>query len=242
MAPGILVVENLNVTIEGRRIVSNVNLQLGPGVHSIVGPNGAGKTTLLKAILGLVPTSGRIVYDGRRLDPAEAAYSPATPIVDQLALVEDVLRAGVYNSRGGFEDAVSYLRRLGLQSYIRRRYSSLSSGEQRLVWIARTLGRRARLVLLDEPLSFLDVRNQSVVLRMLREYSRINNAVVILTTHEIHYIWYFDTVSVMNMGRILYTGPPEGLDKEVLEETYGVELRYVKVNGMSFYVPFIEGD
>ena len=236
-----LVVRNVSVTIQGRTILDNISLNLEPGIHSLVGPNGAGKTTLLRSIAGIIDYKGEILYNGRPPDSSNIAYSPATPIVDPLALVSDVLKAGVYNSRGDFQTAVRYLHQLGLSDYMDRRYSSLSSGEQRLVWIARTLGRKAKVVLLDEPLSFLDVRNQSVLLETLRKYVEEHDAIILLTTHEIHYIWYFDSVSVMNKGVLVYSGEPSRLSKEILEETYNVRLYEVRSDeGIVMYIPKIE--
>lgn len=240
MEDGYLAIENVRVVIDGARILDNVSLRIGRGIHGLIGPNGAGKTTLLKAVAGIIEYEGRILYNSKVMDSLTVAYSPATPIVDPLALVKDVLKAGVYNSRGSFKTAIGFLKRLGLGSYLERRYSSLSSGEQRLVWIARTLGRLARIVLLDEPLSFLDVRNQYVLLNALREYVEEYNAVILLTTHEIHYVWYFDTVSVLDNGRLVYSGPPSSLRREALEAAYGVKLHEVEwEGGIHMYVPVL---
>ena len=236
-----LVLRNVTVTIEGRIILDKISLELGPGIHGLVGPNGAGKTTLLKSIAGIIDYEGEILYNGKVLDSLNVAYSPATPIVDPLALVSDILKAGVYNSRGDYQTALRYLQQLGLSNYLDRRYSSLSSGEQRLVWIARTLGRKARVVLLDEPLSFLDVRNQSLLLETLKRYVKEHNAIVVLTTHEIHYVWYFDSVSVVNKGVLVYSGEPSKLTKEILENTYNVQLYEVRSDeGIIMYIPRVK--
>ena len=225
-----------DVTVKTNRdkeIIRGITLQLDKGIHAIAGPNGAGKTTLLKAIAGIQDHSGTVEYCGEKTSEirSKISYMPATPVIDPLATVYDVLRAGLYNSRGNLEYAVKYLKLLRIDHLLHRRFTSLSSGEQRLVCLTRALARVPSLLLLDEPLSFLDVRNQVAVIKLLRRYSMERDAVVLLTTHEIHYLWAFDTVTIISEGSLAYHGDPSSLSKDLLERVYGIELMRMPVKG-----------
>ncbi|MCE4601222.1 MAG: ABC transporter ATP-binding protein [Desulfurococcales archaeon] len=227
-------------TSRDKEIIKGITLQLIKGIHAIAGPNGAGKTTLLKAIAGVQNHSGTIEYCGERTSEisSKISYTPATPVIDPLATVYDVLRAGLFNSRGGLDHAMKYLKLLQINHLLHRRFTSLSSGEQRLVCLTRALARAPSLLLLDEPLSFLDVRNQVAVIKLLRRYSMETGAIVLLTTHEIHYLWAFDTVTIISKGSLAYHGDPSSLSKDLLERVYGIELMRMPVKGeLSSFIP-----
>jgi len=223
-------VGKLRVMAGGRTILDVSNLQYGPGLNGVIGPNGAGKTTLLRVLAGIQEAEGS---PAEPCPPGESAYVPPTPEVDVLARVEDVLRAGLYGAtRPSLDEAVRTLAYYGLEDLLDRRFSTLSSGEQRLVCIARALGRRPRLLLLDEPLSFLDIRNQVATLDLLEFYARRNDATVIMTTHNLEYTWRFGTLTLLSQGRPLYHGPADGVNTEILSRAYGVPLIRVEVEGL----------
>ncbi len=211
-----------NVTVDyGSKRIGPVSASLDWGVHALVGPNGAGKSTLLRAAAGLVEYSGAVHLCDK------PSYMPATPSVDPLAYVHDVLRAGLYGSRATMEDAIYWLEELGARQFYNRRFSTLSSGEKRLVCIARALSRRSKIVLLDEPLAFLDVTNQALVLRVLRDYTRALSGLVLVTTHELHYLGFFDSILVLDDGRQAYHGSPSGVDASMLSRVYGIEMEEI---------------
>jgi len=223
-------VEGLKVKTSGRTILDVSNLTFEQGLNGVIGPNGAGKTTLLRALAGLARAEGSLL---ETCPPEETAYVPPTPTVDVLARVEDVIRAGLYGAaRPSMSQAVETLAYYGLEDILDRRFSTLSSGEQRLVCIARALGRRPRLLLLDEPLSFLDIRNQVATLNLLESYARENKATIVMTTHNLEYTWRLDTLTLLSRGRPLYHGPAHGLDAKTLSKAYGVPLIQVNVEGI----------
>jgi len=223
-------VEKLTVRAAGRTILDASSLLYGPGLNGVIGPNGAGKTTLLRALAGILNVDGSRVES---CPPEETAYVPPTPVVDVLARVEDVLRAGLYGAaRPSIDLAVKTLAYYGLEDLLDRRFSTLSSGEQRLVCIARAIGRRPRLLLLDEPLSFLDIRNQVATLDLLESYARENKATVILTTHNLEYTWRLNTLTLLSQGRPLYHGHAQSIDTDTLSRAYGVPLIRVRVEGL----------
>ncbi len=214
---------DLTVDAGGKRILDHVSLHVPrQRLVAIIGPNGSGKTTLLRALAGIISHEGQV----RVCEPY--SYMPAQPQVDPLALSVDVVKAGLYGSQGSLEEAMDWARKLGVDELVYRRFSTLSSGEKRLVCILRALARRPIALLLDEPLSFLDVSNQALVLRVLREYARLRGASVIVTTHELHYLSYFDEILLLDGGRVRFQGPPEELGEEVIEDVYGVKVVMLK--------------
>ncbi len=238
-----LVVEANEVRANGRVILEGINLSLAPGLHLVIGPNGSGKTTLLRTVIGAAAYRGRIMFCGETLDSYRnvLSYVPASPQVDQLARVEDVIRASGYGGRldlGLAERVLGYFG-LGVE-VVDRRFKSLSSGEQRAVCIARAIARRPKLLLLDEPMAFMDVRNQARLIKLLQEYAAAAGAVVLLTTHELQYVWAGDTVTLLRSGRALYHGPGAGVRVGLLEEAYGVGLEIVEHEGRFLVLPRLE--
>ena len=226
----------LRVEAGGRAILEVGELSLGPGgLHGVIGPNGSGKTTLLRVLAGVAGHRGEARVCGRSPRQARAltGYMPQSPLVDPLATARDVVAAGLYGApRQGAEWAS---RLVGVEGLLDRRFASLSGGEQRLVCLARALARRPRLLLLDEPLSGLDIRNAVRVLRLLRSLSR--GSTIVASAHELHYIGAFDTVTLLSRGRPLYHGPPGGLEPGLLEEAYGVPVEAAVVGGVRVFLP-----
>lgn len=222
--------EDVSYRVNGREILHNVSFMVDGGLNVIVGPNGAGKTTLLRLAVGIIqPTNGSVLIDGRppRRSARALAYVPAQPSLDPVASAIDVAEAMNFDApdgawRGRF---LGWLERLGVPWAASRRMSSLSSGEQRLVLLAAALSRSPRVLVVDEPLAFLDVRNQLLAFNILRELA--NGGVTVLAAmHEVMYADRADQVLVLNNGKLVVKGPPsEALDEGLLSAIYGVRFR-----------------
>ncbi len=235
-----IVLEKVSIYLGGEGVIRNVTVRMGPkGFHVIAGPNGAGKTTLIKAIAGVIEYNGLIEVCGTkpRLASRHIAYSPATPSYDPWARVIDVMEAGVYRARRSLDpgEAANYLKRLGLEGYLYRRFGELSSGEQKLVDIARSLARNPKVLLLDEPLAFLDLRNQARIIRLLRELSRITT--VVATMHELHFLDFSDQVIILDKGSIAYAGNPRGVPLDLLAKIYKTRISETVIEGKRYILP-----
>lgn len=207
-----------------------VDLDVGAGeVVALLAPNGRGKSTLLRCAAGLVrPTEGHVSR------PAVLGYVPqAHQVVFAFSALDMVLMGrarhlGLFSAPGLSDRsaAASALSRVGLSDLAQRSYPSLSGGEQQLVLIARALACEARLLLLDEPASALDLANQALVLDLLGELAREGLA-VLLSTHEPDH-----AEAVATRVALLY-GPSDlriGLAAELLSaahlsELYGIPVR-----------------
>mgnify|MGYP001772937200 CR=1 FL=1 len=208
---------------------------------TILGPNGSGKTTLLRAIIKYARIFGGYVYiDGKSIDeisirdlPKYVSYSPAE-IYSQMALtVLDVIMSS-RNGGGwvGRDEAVEALRYLGIDSIASRRFDELSTGQKRLVLIARALVSGAPLLLMDEPTSNLDLGNKYRVINALRKIVNDRGVTVIVASHDIDLALASDWVVALRNGEVMAMGHPgDIISDKVLSELYGVNVKVISVDG-----------
>lgn len=182
-------VENVSVTLSGRRVLTDANLTVDSGEFvGLLGPNGAGKTTLMRAILGLVPSTGTVTTSGY------IGYVPQRHEVEWNfpISVEDA----VLNGRTGIigwlrrpskedRDAVAQaLEHVGLTDLRKRTIAELSGGQRQRVIIARALATNPSALLLDEPFTGLDAPNADILLRLFTDLAAAGTAIV-MSTHNL---------------------------------------------------------
>ena len=194
-------------------------------VVAVLGPNGAGKTTLMRAIAGLVPIhGGHVRLDGTTLeDAASNQYVPTEKrsigivfqdyvLFPHLTIRENVafgLRSGGMGRRIASERADEWLERLGLMAYAEARPVQLSGGQRQRVALARALAPTPRLLLLDEPLSALDVTTRADVRRDLKEHLGSFPGLRLLVTHDpLEAAALADRLVVIEHGHVVQSGAP----------------------------------
>jgi molybdate transport system ATP-binding protein len=194
-------------------------------VVALLGPNGAGKTTFLRAIAGLVPIkSGQVRLDGEVLeDAATGDYVPTErrPIgfvfqdyllFPHLSVLDNVafgLRSRGVRPREASEKAAQWLDRVGLSSYAKAKPGALSGGQRQRVALARALAPDPRLLLLDEPLSALDVTTRAEVRRDLKHHLTSFPGLRLVVTHDpLEAVAIADRLVVMESGRLIQSGTP----------------------------------
>ena len=230
-----------------RLVLRGSALQAGAGkLVCILGPNGSGKTTLLRCLLGqLRPTGGSIQLDGRPLGKYSArqlarllAYVPQTPASAFAFSVQDVVLMGRLAHTGvlglaGEQDLV--VARLAMQmtdtlEFATRSLEELSGGEAQCVMIARALAQQPSVMLLDEPTSHLDIRNQLVIHRMMQRLAHDWGMAVVCVSHDINLAGRFaDELVLMRQGQVIASGPARDvLRRDLLEQTYGVRIQLVE--------------
>ena len=221
---------DVSVSIGGKRIVAHVDFEIRPGeVAAIVGPNGSGKTTFLKAVSGDLPYMGKIGINGRdvaALKPWQAAALRAVlPQASAMSFpftVREIVKLGLTGGLSGAlpgEDArlpERALARVDLDGFAGRFYQELSGGEQQRVQLARVLcqvwapvlGGNPRYLLLDEPVSSLDIRHQLIIMEIARDFARRGGGVVAIL-HDLNLAAMFaDRIFVMHRGRLAAAGSP----------------------------------
>jgi iron complex transport system ATP-binding protein len=209
-----MLVKGLRVELGGRVVLEDVSLELSPGVTAVLGPNGSGKTTLLRTIIGMIrPKEGEVVLEGYDLSFVPAEVYPAS------LTVINVLKSG--KRRGEYE---KYVKLLGIEGLLHRDFSTLSTGQKKLVLIAKALAE-GDLVVMDEPLSGLDPRNRKLLLEVI--LSLKGEKSFLMTSHELELLRYSDRVVVMKEGRVVFSGPTRELTEEAIYEVYGVRVKRV---------------
>jgi len=238
-------------------VLRGVTFRLRYGeVCSVLGNNGAGKTTLLKCILGILkPSDGAVLVEGDcalSLRPTERArrmgYVPQRHDGHQrLTVFEAVLlgRKPYVNWSAGRRDlevVESVLGRLGLSHLSLRYTDELSGGELQKVIIARALAQEPRIILLDEPTSNLDLRNQVEMMDILRSEARRSGLCVLSAIHDINLaLRYSDKFVILKDGRVHRWGGPEVVTEEAVEEAYGVRVKMVDLDGVRCCLPVAPG-
>ncbi len=252
---------DVSVSIGGRKIVSETSLTATPGeVTAIVGPNGSGKTTLLKALSGDLPYQGHVTINGHdiaaiapwKLAQMRAVLPQATSLSFPFT-VREIVRLGIIGGRSGAlagEDARLPDRALAavdLDGFAGRFYQELSGGEQQRVQLARVLCQvwapvlegAPRYLLLDEPVSSLDIRHQLIIMKIARDFASRGGGVVAIL-HDLNLTAMFaDNVLVMHKGRGAVAGTPqEVLTDDTLERVFHVSLKVGALpGGMPFVLP-----
>jgi len=218
-----LLIQGFKVKRGERVILEDFGIEVVRGVNLVIGPNGSGKTTLLRSIVGALGNLRSRVPESKGYVPSEF-FSPEMKVVD-------VLLSG---SRRNLEEYYRFAELLGVQHMLDRTFSTLSTGEKKLVLIVKALSE-GDLVIMDEPMSGLDVRNQKRVLDSLTELKDLKTFMI--STHELYMVSRSDWVIVMKAGRTIYQGEPRNLHERVLEETYGTKIKRVDLGDRWTFIP-----
>ena len=235
--------ENATFQIGGKLILAPLTFQFpGNGVTGLIGQNGSGKSTLLKILARqLTPTAGRVTYGGKPLDSwggrdfaRRVAYLPQyTPLAAGLQ-VRELVALGRYPWHGAFgrfgphdqQKVEEALELTATDSFAERLVDTLSGGERQRAWLAMLLAQDARLLLLDEPISALDVAHQVEVLALVRRLSVEKGLGVIVVVHEINLAArYCDNMIALKQGRLIAHGPSsEFMTAARLQEIYEIAM------------------
>jgi iron complex transport system ATP-binding protein len=247
-------VNNLEFGYKKHKVFQGISLDLYRGqVLSLVGPNGAGKTTLLKCIDHLlVPGGGEIIIEGRnitslsRLELARSiAYVPqASPSQFPITVFDAVMlgRKPYLNWKPGKKDiamVMDMINRLELSDMVMRDLNELSGGERQKVIIAKAIVQEPKILLFDEPTTYLDLKYQLKIMQFIRELIDEKQICAMVTTHDLNLaLMYSDRIAVLKNGKIVAEGNTGILTEEVILDVYGVQasLHYEQMEN-PFMVP-----
>jgi iron complex transport system ATP-binding protein len=241
MTGPIIEARELSFAFGPRPILNQISFQVAEGEYlAIIGPNGAGKTTLLKCLNRLLPGGGgRIVIAGRPVEQYGrrelARLLSYVPQADGRSIpfsVREFVGMGRYPylrafSRGGPDDRRAVedaLALTGTAAFADRPLNTLSGGERQKVLIAAAIAQGGRIMLLDEPTTFLDPKHQAEVLAVLRRLHRERGLTIVTVTHDVtNAIQESQTILALKDGAVAFAGPAEqAAEAGVLERIYGV--------------------
>lgn len=219
-----LTVKNLSFSYINRNILKDINFSVDRGqMCALLGPNGSGKTTLLKSIIGIrKPKCGDIlinnssIFSMKRAEIARiiSLVPQQTNVVFNYTVIDMIMMAKssalhFYNSpsKNDIKDIEDLLFKLGI-SYLKNKcFNELSGGEKQLIMIARALFQNTEIILLDEPTSQLDFKNQFLILDLVKAISLEKKLTVIITLHDPNLARYYCEKTIMiKSGELLYEG------------------------------------
>jgi len=223
-------------------------------IACIVGPNGAGKSTLLKCLAAVLPIPrGSVFLDGKDIvamkGPERAklvCYVPQEQaLIFNYTVFDFVLmgRASFISpfsvpSAKDLSRAEESVRFVGLSGFESRPFSQLSSGERRLVMMARALAQESQVLLLDEPTTFLDPKHEAEVMTFCSKLAVEKKKTIVITIHNLDVaVKYADVMVFMKGGRIVEAGKPDQVLKEdLLRSVYDIPMKIVPHDGRIFIV------
>ena len=252
-------VDNLHVRLSGKPVLHGVSMEAEAGqLTAIVGPNGSGKTTSLKAIAGEISYDGTVSINGHdisRLKPWELslkrAVLPQSTVISFPFTVREIVRMGLsVGARGDAGDidriARYALEAVDLSGFAGRFYQELSGGEQQRVQLARALCQiwdplqdgEPAFLLLDEPVSSLDIRHQLTIMRLARDFCERGGGVVAIM-HDLNLTAMFaDRMIMMKEGSVRAAGHPRDVMTDaIMEMVFGCAMRVNATPADS--VPFV---
>lgn len=226
----------------------------GTQLTAIVGPNGAGKTTFLKCLSGILPAAKGSVF----IDDRDIALMSERETAKRLAYVPQEHASAFNYTVGEFvlmgraahiplfavpaeadlrfaREALDYV---GLGRYTERPVYQLSSGERRLVLIARALAQMSDILILDEPTTFLDPKHEVELLDLAKKLAGERKKTILLTLHNLNTaVRYADALVVMKRGRIVASGRPDDiLTESLLETVYDIKMEIIRQADRTFIV------
>lgn len=226
----LLEAKNINVTLNGARIVKDISFSVDRGeVLTILGPNGAGKSVLVRAILGLVPYSGEVKWEGsptigylpQGLTPVKMKGMPIT-VRDFFVLKREKVTE---------DEMVTMLHLVGLHERILGKLvGNLSGGQFQRMLIAWVLISRPDIIFFDEPTTGIDIGGGETIYSLLDTIRKKENLTIVLVTHDLNIVYEYSTnvLCLGNEGWLCYGPPQEALDPRTLEKLFGVKLKYHK--------------
>jgi zinc/manganese transport system ATP-binding protein len=254
----VIVADHLAAAYGNHLIWHDASFTVDPGEFvAVLGPNGSGKSTLLRLLLGLMaPAAGNLTVLGKRphRGNADVGYVPQRRNIDRDLPVRgrDFVHLGIDGNRWGIalgnaadnnqrvDEAITAV---GAQAYSDRPIGRLSGGEQQRLLMAQALAGKPEMLLLDEPLASLDLRNQIVIAELVAELARANNLTVLLIAHDINPLLpIVDRVLYVAHGGLAIGKPAEVITTEQLSRLYDAPIEVLHDSHGHMFVVGLEAE
>lgn len=242
----VLELRQIGVRFGSRRVLTNIDVHVDAGEFiGLIGPNGAGKTTLLRVILGLLaPSEGSVYIAGKPIRhgnravgyvPQKIHLEPDTPLRgrDLVGLGLDGHRYGIaLPSRGRRQRIDEALAAVGALEFAEAPVGRLSGGEQQRLLIAQALLTDPQILLLDEPLSNLDIKSAHEVVRLVSRVGKERGIAVIMVAHDMNPLLpAMDQVLYLAQGHAVMGPVQDVIQSSVLSQLYGYDVEVLRVRG-----------
>ncbi|MBS5364861.1 MAG: ABC transporter ATP-binding protein [Clostridium sp.] len=246
-------VKELSFSYGKNRILNNISLKIPKGrITTILGANGCGKSTLFSLMTkNLVPDRGRIFLQRKNIGGMSLGeFAKRVSIVHQYntaaddMTVERLVSMGrtpyhkMFSGADGDDEKLinMALEVTNLLEFKEREIGKLSGGQRQRVWIAMALAQNTKLLFLDEPTTYLDIRYQLEILELVKKLNREFGITIVMVLHEINQaIRFSDSIIGLKDGNVLAQGNPEEIiTSELLEQLYGVKLGVTEIDGHKY--------
>jgi len=229
MPESILKVENLNVKFGEEEVIKNLSFGVKKGEFLIVlGPNGSGKSTLFKAILGLIPSDGKIIWQGTKI--SKISYLPERLSQDKFKNLAITIKEFFRFKESQDEKIFSILKAVGLEpeDILNKNPGDLSSGQFQRMLIAWSLISEPEILFFDEPATGIDIGGEETIYSLLEKFWKEKNLTILLITHDLDIVYKYATnVLCLSKKEVCCFGPPRKiLTPQTLEKIYKTGIKF----------------
>ena len=254
-----IAVKQLSVTLGNRHILHDISVSIPMGkITTLIGPNGCGKSTLLRSMIGYISSPSECVtifdkplssYSQNKL-ARQMAFLPQVPNMPKDMTVEELVYCGRYpyqnwwkNTAKEDREIVDNALAITKTDHLRHQLiPSLSGGERQRVWIAMALAQEPKLLVLDEPTTYLDINHQLEIMELLKRLNKEQGLTVLMVLHDLtQAVEYSDYMAVIKAGHLIAAGNTKDITSDSLfKEVFSVDVQvdnfdnkpYVRVKGL----------
>ena len=246
-------IKNIEFSYGKNKVLDDISFKIPDGkVTTIIGANGCGKSTLFNVMTkNLKPQKGIVILDGKDINTISLkAFAKQAAIVHQYNTAPNDITVETLVGYGRLahrkfahqdkEEDEKYIERAlkaaSLEDLRKCNISELSGGQRQRAWIAMALAQNTKILLLDEPTTYLDIRYQIDILRLVRSLNEEYGMTIVMVLHDINQAAYYsDCIAAMKHGKIIASGTPEEvITTEIISETYGINLNLERAGGRNF--------
>ena len=254
-----IAVKELSVTLGNKHILHDISVSIPMGkITTLIGPNGCGKSTLLRSMIGYISSPSECVtifdkplsfYSQNKL-ARQMAFLPQVPNMPKDMTVEELVYCGRYpyqnwwkNTAKEDREIVDNALSITKTDHLRHQLiPSLSGGERQRVWIAMALAQEPKLLVLDEPTTYLDINHQLEIMELLKRLNKEQGLTVLMVLHDLtQAVQYSDYMAVIKAGHLIAAGNTKDITSDSLfKEVFSVDVQvdnfdnkpYVRVKGL----------